>query len=113
MPAGEWPNLAAILGDDLLAQLLGISHTSLRRYRAGARPTPQDVASRLHVLALVVADLSGAYNEYGVRRWFLRPRSQLGGRTPAELLGKGWDPDGREAALLRALAGQLLGSGVA
>jgi hypothetical protein len=111
MPNGEWRTLGAGLGEELLASLLGISESSVRRYASQARPTPQDVADRLHVLALIVADLSGGYNEYGIRRWFNRPRARLGGQTPRALLGKGWDPDGSEALRLRGLAASLVGAG--
>lgn len=60
MPAGERPSLLATFGEEGLSLLLGISTSSVRRYAAGTRATPQDVADRLHVLALVVADLGGA-----------------------------------------------------
>ncbi|RJK95928.1 hypothetical protein [Vallicoccus soli] len=110
MPAGEWPSLLETLGEDLLNLLLGISTSSVRRYASGTRSTPQDVADRLHVLALIVADLSGAYNDYGIRRWFLRPRPQLDGQSPWEALGGGWDPDGPAAARVRDLAAALAGA---
>ncbi len=109
MPRGEWPALIEMLGEDLLAHLLGISASSLRRYATGTRPTPDAVAARLHLLALVVVDLAGAYNAYGIRRWFTRPRHALGGRAPLELLEGEWDPDGEAAASLRRLAGELSG----
>ena len=72
-PATEWPTLHEILGPELLASLTGISASSMRRYVSGTRPTPDAIAVRLHFLALVVADLAGAYNDIGVRRWFDRP----------------------------------------
>ena len=75
MPASEWPALHRVLGPDLLARLLQISTVSLRRYQSGARKTPDDVAVRLHALALMVGDLAGAYNDAGIRRWFARPRT--------------------------------------
>jgi hypothetical protein len=111
MPDGEWPSLLDVLGEDTLALLLSTSTSSVRRYAAGTRATPQDIADRLHVLALVVADLAGAYNEFGIRRWFMRPRPQLDGRSPWEWLGGGWDPDGEPAAQVRELAAALAGAG--
>ena len=75
VPASEWPALHRVLGPDLLARLLQISTVSLRRYQSGARKTPDDVAVRLHALALMVGDLAGAYNDAGIRRWFARPRT--------------------------------------
>ena len=70
VPASEWPGLVNILGIDLLARLVGVSAVSVRRYASGNRPTPDDIAARLHFLALVVGDLAGAYNDIGIRRWF-------------------------------------------
>jgi len=113
MPDGEWPNLVQTLGEAQLAELLDISASSLRRYANGTRATPTEVASRLHVLALVIADLMGGYNDFGIQRWFTRPRTQLDGRSPVQLLGKGWDPDGPEALRLRGLAAGLVGAGAA
>lgn len=110
LPLQEWPALRAILGDALLASLCGISEVSLRRYAAGTRATPDPVAQRLHALALIVADLRGAYNDYGIRRWFQRPRAQLGGRTPEAVLAPGWTPDTPGVRQLRDLAAALTGS---
>ena len=89
-PEFEWTRLAEGLGLDLVSRLLGISTSSVRRYKASSRTTPDDVADRLHFLSRVVGDLSGAYNEIGIRQWFGRKRSQLGGRTPSELLRGRW-----------------------
>jgi hypothetical protein len=111
MPAGEWPSLLETLGESLLGDLLGVSAASVRRYSAGLRSTPDEVAARLHVLALVVADLAGGYNDVGIRRWFGRARPQLDGRSPQQLLGPGWDPDGAEVLRIRQLAAGLVASG--
>jgi hypothetical protein len=85
-PEGEWPRVREVLGDELLGDVLGTSPSSLRRYGNGERETPDDVAWLLHATARVVSDLLGSYNDYGVRRWFQRPRAQLDGRTPRDLL---------------------------
>jgi hypothetical protein len=106
-PAYEWHRLVAVLGIELLARLLEISASSVRRYRASARTTPDDVAARLHFLALVVGDLGGAYNDFGIRQWFDRKRAQLGGRTPAELLTGGWTPAAGGPGKVRELARAL------
>jgi len=112
MPLGEWPKIGEILGEKQLAQLLSISESSAHRYKSELRPTPQVVAERLHELALIIADLAGAYNNFGVRRWFNRPRVQLDGKSPQVLLGQNWDPNGSEIKRVRNLAGALLGSPV-
>jgi hypothetical protein len=107
LPNFEWPRLVATLERERLASLLGISLSSAQRYERGTRRTPDDVAARLHFLALLVGDLAGAYNDIGIRRWFDRPRTQLDGRRPAELLNGDWQPEdpgpGRVRELARAL----------
>lgn len=110
LPRTEWVGLERVLGADMLADLVGISPSSLRRYAAATRDTPDDVAARLHFLALVVGDLSGSYNDFGVRRWFRRRRSQLGGRAPADLLQGAWDPQEEGPEAVRKLAASLLGA---
>jgi len=92
VPEFEWNRLAEVLGLELLSRLLGISGSSIRRYRAHARTTPDDVAERLHFLSLIVGDLAGAYNEIGIRQWFGRKRAQLDGRAPSNWLKARWKP---------------------
>lgn len=110
VPEAEWPAMRELLGDELLGALVGVAASSLRRYAAGERRTPDEVAARLHWVALVASDLAGAYNAYGIRRWFDRPRVQLEGRSPRALLGKRWSPDGEPAQRVRALAATLVGA---
>jgi hypothetical protein len=111
MPENEWHRLQATLGDEMLAELLGISPASERRYSRGERVTPDEIADRLHFLALLVADLSGSYNDYGVRRWFDRPRQALAGRAPCSFLGAGFEPRSDDSSALRRLAAALVGAG--
>lgn len=107
VPATEWRALLDRLGADLLTSLVGVSQASLRRYVIGARTTPDAVADRLHFLALVVADLAGSYNEFGVRRWFQRARPQLDMRNPAQLLRGEWRSDQPGPHRVRDLARAL------
>ena len=83
---------------------------SVRRYRAGARETPDDVVARLHTLALMVGDLAGAYNDAGIRRWFVRPRTLLRNRAPADILTSGWQPEDPGPRQVRDLATALTAS---
>lgn len=108
-PAAEWPAMRAVFGDEMLVRLLGVSDASMRRYAGGERATPDAVAGKLHWLALLVADLAGAYNDFGIRRWLQRPRVQLGGSSPWQLLGEDWSPDCDAAQRVRALAAILTG----
>lgn len=110
VPANEWPALHEVLGPKMLAGLVGVSASSARRYLSGTRPTPDAVAVRLHFLALVVADLAGAYNDIGVRRWFERSRKRLGGSSPARLLAEDWSPDDDGPSRVRELAASLASS---
>lgn len=109
-PASEWAPMRAVFGDDVLGELLGIAPASLRRYAAAERATPQSTAERLHWLAMVVSDLAGSYNDFGMRRWFERPRTQLGGKSPRSLLGARWTPDDKAAQQVRKLAATLSGA---
>jgi uncharacterized protein (DUF2384 family) len=110
LPAFEWPAMIELFGAERLAELVGVSIASLRRYAADQRPTPDVVAARLHLIARIVAELRGAYSEVGVRRWFERTRSLLGGRSPDSLLSGEWDPDGGDAESVLALARSLTAS---
>ena len=110
MPVFEWPAMLDLFGAERLAELLGVSVASLRRYAKDERPTPDVVAARLHLLARIVAELRGAYSEVGVRRWFERPRTALRGRAPDDLLTGVWDPDGADAERVLALARALTAS---
>lgn len=107
VPETEWGSMRAIFGDDELEPLLGASRQSIQRYAKRERDTPAAIADRLHWLALVVADLAGAYNEFGIRRWFHRKRDALAGRTPLTVLGREWASDDDSARAVRALAAGL------
>lgn len=113
LPDRELRELLRVLDIDDLASLLGTSAVSLRRYLAGTRSMPDVLANRTHWLALVASDLAGAYNEIGIRRWFERPRAQLGGRSPRQALGAEWDPEDPDAERVRSLASALAGVGAA
>ena len=112
-PDGEWGPARELLGEELLARLLGVSVSSVRRYAAGGRPTPDNVAWRLHGVARILASLLGSYNGYGIRGWFVRPRTALEGRTPAALVAAATseDDDGLQSVI--ALANALVGAAAA
>ena len=108
VPKFEWAGLGRTFGAEALASLINVSMSSLKRYVSGERDTPDDVAARLHFLALVVGDLAGSYNPIGIRRWFHRKRTRLDGRPPAALLKGNWDPDEEAPRRIRQLATELV-----
>jgi hypothetical protein len=108
VPRFEWKGVARVFPLEDLAALLDVSVSSLKRYQAGDRDTPDEVAARLHFLALVLGDLAGSYNDIGIRRWFQRKRSQLDGRSPAAMLGGSWDPEDAGPQRVRQLARNLV-----
>lgn len=110
LPAQEWAPVVETLGEAELASLLNISETSVSRYKGGERNTPDVVASRLHFVTMVLADLAGSYNEFGMRRWFNRSRSALDGSSPKDLLTGNWDPDDEGPQRVRKLAHSVLGA---
>ncbi len=113
LPDRELPEVLRVLDREQVAELTGTSSVSLGRYQAGARRWPDQLATRIHWLALVFADLAGAYNEFGSRRWFDRKRSQLQGRSPREVLVADWDPADPDVERVRELAAALAGAGAA
>jgi len=110
MPTSEWISMRELLKDELLERLLGVSRQSIERYATRERQTPQAVADRLHVIALIASDLAGSYNEFGIRRWFDRPRAQLSGKSPSAILKGDWDPDADMPRKVRELAAVLSGA---
>ncbi len=112
-PEGEWAPARELLGDELLARLLRISASSLRRYAAADRRTPDEVAWRLHFVARLLAALVGSYNDYGIRRWFDRRRRALDGVTPGEVLEHAEAEDDERLESVLTLAEQLTGAGAA
>jgi uncharacterized protein (DUF2384 family) len=113
LPDRELPEVLRVFDREVVAKLTGTSSVSLGRYQAGSRRWPDQLAARIHWLALVLADLAGAYNDFGSRRWFERKRTQLGGRSPREVLGSEWDPTDPDVELVRDLAATLAGAGAA
>lgn len=109
-PQAEWGPARELLGDELLAGMTRISESSLRRYASGERRTPDDTAWRLHVIARLLASLVGSFNEYGVRRWFERPRRALDGASPAVVLERAESEEDERLRQVIELADELLGA---
>jgi hypothetical protein len=109
-PETEWRAVVDVLGPELTGRLTSVSPSSVKRYTTGVRETPDDVANRLHAVALIIADLLGSYNHYGVRRWFERERRALDGASPAAYLSGKWRPEDPGPSQVVALAAGLLSS---
>jgi hypothetical protein len=107
VPEAELAKLDSILGQGLLIGMLDISVASLQRYQSGDRDAPDAIAERAHFLTSVIAALEGTYNDFGVRRWFDRPRSVFSGRTARQLLSRSWTPSGAPARSVLAAAESL------
>ncbi len=71
----------------------------------------KDAQMRAHFLAMIVADLSGSYTNFGIKKWFSRKRSKLQDRSPFELLERNWKPDDERVLQIRKLAESLVGMG--
>jgi hypothetical protein len=93
LPDADWIRLLGIFDRYELGHLLNLGPSSVARYAAGHRRTPDTIASRLRAIALIVGDLAGDYDEMGLRRWFDRPRSALDGRAPTHFLKGDWHPE--------------------
>ena len=77
-----------------LAALLGRSQRQVQRWATQEGPPPR----RLELVARVASLLRHSWTEDGVVAWFFRPRQDLGGRKPVDLL----DDPNREAEILMA-----------
>jgi hypothetical protein len=107
VPQAELAKLDSTLGHELLIELLDISAASLQRYQSGERDAPDAIADRTHFLTSVIAALEGTYNDFGVRRWFERPRSVFNGRTARQVLSRRWTPSSEPARSVLAAAESL------
>lgn len=77
-----------------LAALLGRSQRQVQRWATQSGPPPR----RLEIVARIAALLRRAWTEDGVIAWFFRPRPDLRGKKPVDLL----DDPAREGELLTA-----------
>lgn len=110
-PRREINALLKYFDNEQLTELLQISPSSVQRYARGERNPPEPVVDRIHWLALVVGYLTGTYNEFGVRRWFERPRTALDGKGPKDALlaDKAWTSESDGARQVEQLARALIG----
>lgn len=98
--------LRLILGDRMLDQLVG--RPSKSAAMASTASSLPEAAGRIELIGQIVWCLMGTYDAEGIRRWFGRRRSQLKGRTPADLLAPGWVADSPSAKRILELAKELV-----
>ena len=85
-----------------LAELLGITVRQLQRRRQlGGEST-----HRMQLVARLVAVLRSAWTDQGVYAWFHRPRQELGGAAPIDLLD---DSNYERDLIIMARAGRVQG----
>jgi hypothetical protein len=82
-----------------LAALLGRSQRQVQRWATQEGPPPR----RLELVARLSALLRHSWTEEGVVAWFFRPRPDLGGKKPIDLLDKA---DREDDVLLAARRGR-------
>lgn len=86
-----------------LSRILAVSSRTLRNWRARVPRRPQNTA-RLTLVARILADLHLPSADARAR-WFTRPRTQLAGLSPIELIDRD-GPDAAEEPLTRLARGQ-------
>lgn len=86
-----------------LSELTDVSVRQLQRLRRDEKSVS---SARLQLVARLAAILRHAWTDRGVFDWFARPRVELGGRAPLELLD---DPSRERDLLLLARAGRVQG----
>jgi hypothetical protein len=96
--------LRATLRDNLLARLLDIPRPAIDRLALSPHAAPSGLAMRAAALVQLVDALSSNCNTAGVREWFDRPLSELGGDAPAVHLTGSWAPDSASIATLLEIA---------
>lgn len=98
--------LRLILGNRMVDQLVGLPSKSAAM--ASTASSLPEAAGRIELIGQIVWCLMGTYDAQGIRRWFGRRRSQLKGRTPADLLAPGWVADSTSAKRILELAKELV-----
>lgn len=67
----------------------------------------QQGVQRVDMLTDIVDCLSGTYNAFGMRRWLDRPRTELNGQTPRDILHNDWNPRAKGPRAVLKLARSL------
>lgn len=85
-----------------LAELVGLSARQLQRRRSDEGPS----SPRMQLVLQLVTILQHAWTDRGVRAWFDRPRRELAGQKPIDLLD---DPKWERELIFAARSGRVQG----
>lgn len=85
--------------DQTIAGLVGVNRRTLSRWKKLGGPSRRE----LRIFASLVAILRHNWDEEGIIAWFDRPRHDLGGRKPENLLG---DPNSEDQLVSAARSGR-------
>lgn len=89
-----------------VGQLSELTNMSVRQLQRRRRDGGGFSSPRLQLVARLVAILRHAWTDRGVHAWFERPRPELDGKSPVDLLD---EPDRERDLLLLARAGRVQG----
>jgi hypothetical protein len=99
----DWQQLNSVFERDDLERLLGV-RVAAEAQKELPLDQPNDLPVRVSFLAELIAVLSKSYTLTGVRQWFYRPRTPLGGQSPISLLSGEWRPGQDPARMIQDLA---------
>jgi hypothetical protein len=108
LPGWDLPALFQIFDLSQLGVLLRIPQPDLKSALEQRVEVSAEVARRAHFLLMIVSDLSGSYTTSGIRKWLVRRRTKLDGRTPLDVLSGDWSPDESMPQRVRSLAASLV-----
>ncbi|MBU6142057.1 hypothetical protein KGO95_02995 [Patescibacteria group bacterium] len=99
--------LHVLLGEELLASLLGITRQDLRRHVVSPHTLTGQTTDRLNLLSAICHNLQGSYTRDGIRGWFVRERYQLKNKRPIDILKGDWWPRDPDILLVLELSASL------
>ena len=109
--AGVNPEAMHMLSEKFneLAARTGFTKPEIIRLAGGHAGNLDETQARLQTLIQIVDALEGGYNRDGIRRWFSRPRANLQGRAPEDVLKHKWSPQDADIRVIQAMARSLRG----
>ena len=94
--------------DEDIADICGVETRTIRTWRKHQPSTIRLNGDRVVLAAQLIYDLRGTITAPGIARWFRRPRHQLDGRAPLDLINENVDKAAEPLRdLARSTRGQL------